>query len=150
MTRQRDLEPIIVGVDGSPCSRLALEWAAEQARLSGRPLSVVTVWHFPRTYGWSPAESETYHPNADLNVMLENLVTEVIGEEPGITVVTEVLSGHPATTLIELSKRASLVVIGSRGHGEFVGMMLGSVGLHVVSHSRCPVVVVRDGRTDSA
>jgi nucleotide-binding universal stress UspA family protein len=56
-----------------------------------------------------------------------------------------VLEGHPAPVLLELAKDADLLVVGSRGHGQFTGMLIGSVSEHVVSHASCPVVVVRHG-----
>ena len=65
-----------------------------------------------------------------------------------MTVSTRVFEGYPARILLHQAEDADLLVVGSRGHGELSGMLLGSVGLHCVSHATCPVVVVRHPRDD--
>jgi len=80
------------------------------------------------------------------NTMLDAAV-DVIREEgglDGVHVATEVVEGHAGERLIELSNDADMVVVGARGHGGFLGMVLGSVTGHVVNHAACPVVVVRN------
>lgn len=144
MTTILDEQRIVVGVDGSLSAKRALQWAAEQAKRTGALLMVVTVANFPSTYGWAPPVPDEFDRNAELNARLDNEVKEIVGEDSGVTVLKEVLAGHPAAVLTELSKRSSLVVLGSRGRGAFVGMLLGSVGLHVASQAHCPVVIVRD------
>lgn len=127
-------DPIVVGVDGSPSSKAALAWAARMAKLTDTPLLVVTAWHSRNSYGWPG-------PTA----MLEEALVEVMGSDPGIELTTAVREGHPAPVLTEQSKNASLIVVGSRGRGEFTGMLLGSVSEFLVTHAHCPVVVMRDG-----
>jgi nucleotide-binding universal stress UspA family protein len=61
----------------------------------------------------------------------------------GVDVVTEALEGHAGEQLIRLSDHADLLVVGARGHGGFLGLLMGSVTTYVVNHARCPVVVVR-------
>ncbi len=138
-------ERIVVGVDGSACSKEALAWAARQAELTGCPLMAVTTWTLPTSYGWAPPAPDTVDTRAELQGMLERIVKEVVGESRSFPVELEVLPGHPATVLTELSRDASLVVVGSRGHGGFVGLLIGSVSEHLATHAQCPVVVVRPG-----
>jgi nucleotide-binding universal stress UspA family protein len=135
---------IVVGVDGSPSSKEALAWAAAQARLTGLRLDAVATWHPPLSYGWAPPWPEGFNLEAESRRALEETVTEVLGPDPDIEVTTEVVEGYPAHVLTEQSKRASLMVVGCRGHGEFAGMLLGSVSEFLTTHAHCPVVVIRD------
>jgi len=137
---------IVVGVDGSPGSRAALHWAHEEAKLRGATLEIVTVWQFPvmtslPAFGAVP-------PPEDLGADAERTLLAVLSEEgiaasddvPVSTVVTE---GAAAAGLLEAAKDADLLVVGSRGHGGFTGLLLGSVSHQCASHATCPVVVVR-------
>jgi len=134
---------IVVGIDGSEPSLDALRWAATQAELTGAQLDVVMTWEYPTSYGWVPPYPEDFDPEADTRKVLEETVRRVLGEQPALELHTRVIEGHPAPSLIEASRGAQLLVVGSRGHGAFVGMVIGSVSEHCVSHSSCPVVVVR-------
>jgi nucleotide-binding universal stress UspA family protein len=134
---------IVVGVDGSRPSREALTWAAHQAALTRSPLTVVTAWEFPTSFGWAPPWPQDYDPQAEAERMLERVVGEVLGSRPGVEVTRVAVQGHPALVLTEMSKSSSTVVVGSRGHGEFTGMLLGSVSEFLATHAHCPVVVVR-------
>jgi nucleotide-binding universal stress UspA family protein len=135
---------VVVGIDGSGRSRQALAWAARWAKLTGEPLVALVAWHYPIAWGWAVPSPEDFDAETAARQMLESVVAQVLGPDPGIEVTTVVVSGHPATVLVERSEQASLVVVGCRGHGEFAGMLLGSVSEFVVTHARCPVVVVRD------
>jgi nucleotide-binding universal stress UspA family protein len=135
---------IVVGVDGSWSSKAALAWAATQARLTGSRLVVVSTWHFPMNYGWMPPWPENLDLATDRKMALADDVAEVLGTDPEIDATTEVIEGHPAHVLTELSKTASLIVVGCRGHGEVAGMLLGSVSEYLTAHAHCAVVVVRD------
>lgn len=136
-------ERILVGVDGSPPSKMALAWAGSQAKMTGAPLEVVAAWEYPTSFGWAPMWPSDFDPAALAKTMCEELIDEVIGADSGIEVIINVVEGHPSVVLSGLSRAASLVVVGSRGHGEFVGMLLGSVSEFLASHSHCPVVIVR-------
>lgn len=138
-----DVRRIVVGVDGSPASLAALEWAAQQATLTGAPLEVVTTWEWPQSFGWALPLPD-YNPAEDAGRMLDEATQKVRTAHPGLEVRTSVVGGHPAPTLVDASNGASLLVVGSRGHGEFAGMLLGSVSSHCVTNAHCPVVVVRD------
>ncbi|HUZ20310.1 MAG TPA: universal stress protein [Acidimicrobiales bacterium] len=135
---------IVVGVDGSASSKAALAWAARQAKLTGTPLVVVVTWEFPTSYGWPYQLPADLDLAGDAAAMLGATVSEVLGPHAGVDLSSAVVEGHPAPTLVEESKTASLVVVGSRGHGEFAGMLLGSVSEFLTTHAHCPVVVVRD------
>jgi nucleotide-binding universal stress UspA family protein len=134
---------IVVGVDGSRSSKDALRWAARQSELTGTPLLVVTTWQLPVSYGWAAPFPSDYDPALDAKTMLEATIDAVLGSADEARLETAIVEGHPAHVLEELSKSASLVVVGCRGHGEFAGMLLGSVSEHLVTHAHCPVVVTR-------
>ncbi len=134
---------IVVGVDGSPSSIDAVEWAANQARLTGATLEVLMTWEWPNGYGWSPIPSE-YNPEHDSEMALDTILKPVRDKHPGISIEAKVIEGHPAPLLVKASDGADLLVVGSRGHGEFAGMLLGSVSEHCVTNAHCPVLVLRD------
>jgi nucleotide-binding universal stress UspA family protein len=135
---------IVVGVDGSKASKDALAWAARQAGLTGAHLQVIITWHVPvGAYGAPIPLPTDYDFISDSEQELAKVIREVLGDHPGVEVAAVVLEGHPATRLIEESVGAELLVVGSRGHGAFTGMLLGSVSEHCVTHASCPVVVVR-------
>lgn len=134
---------IVVGVDGSENSRRALRWALTEARLRGMAVEVVHCWHFP--YVADPAGMVAY-PSAALQESAEALVRESLqsmgDDTQGIAITTRVEQAPGAETLVSLSESAELLVIGRRGHGGFLSLVLGSVAQQVVSHAHCPVVVV--------
>ena len=133
---------IVVGVDTSDSSKDALRWAAAQARLTGSRLRAVMAWEIPTMAFWAPLP-EGLDLEKDCQQALESTVKEVLGADPGVELTLAVVSGHPAPALIEQAADADLLVLGSRGHGEFTGMLVGSVSEHCVAHASCPVVVVR-------
>jgi nucleotide-binding universal stress UspA family protein len=135
---------IVVGVDGSESSVRALEWAARQAELTGAGLEVITTWEWPTSYGWVAPIPDSWDPEVDATKMLEDILARLREKHPKTAVRSMVVEGHPAPVLIKASRGAELLVVGSRGHGEFSGMLLGSVGEHCVSHAHCPVLVLRD------
>ncbi len=135
--------PIVVGYDGSDSAGAALRWAVRQAALNGADVEAITAWEWPASFGWAGPIPAGYDPEADARRLLEEAVAEAVSEHPDVTVHTTVTEGHPAPLLIEASKTASLLVVGSRGHGEFTGMLLGSVSGHCATHAHCPVLVHR-------
>ncbi|MHB8592874.1 MAG: universal stress protein [Acidimicrobiales bacterium] len=144
MADAQDTHPrIVVGVDGSDSSKEALRWAARQAKLTGAALEVVVTWEYPTSFGWAPPYPADLDLAADARHELDEDVASVLGEHPGIEVRTAVVEGHPAPTLLKMAATADLLVVGSRGHGGFAGLLLGSVGEYCVTHATCPVVVVR-------
>ena len=136
---------IVVGIDGSEGSLLALRWAAREARLRGARLRVLTAWHTSAVssipaFGVGEPTDEVL---AELRRGLDQtLVDEGVGGDAGPEVVAEVVAGHPAGALVEAADGADLIVVGARGHGGVAGLVLGSVSQHVVHHAPVPVVVV--------
>ncbi|MGZ4508003.1 MAG: universal stress protein [Blastococcus sp.] len=139
---------IVVGVDGSDSSADALRWAAAQARLTGAALTAVMSWELPTSYAWGPVMDDTDW-EADARKALEQTITETLDADAAATVQRSVLRGHPARALLDASAGADLLVVGSRGHGGFAGLLLGSVSQHVITHATCPVLVVHGSSRDA-
>jgi nucleotide-binding universal stress UspA family protein len=135
---------IVVGYDGSPWSDKAVKWAARQAELTGSTLEVLVAWEWPMAYGAPVPLPEGFDPEADARNIAEAAGRIVAAEHPGVHTRLLTRQGHPAPILVEASKDADLLVVGSRGHGEFVGMLIGSVSEHCVTNATCPVLVIRD------
>jgi len=137
---------VVVGVDGSEASQEALRWAADYAKLIGGDLLAVTAWQWPISMGMAMPLPEGYSPLDDAQASLQQTLSQVLGEAPEVTVTTEVVEGSAALALVQASKDARLLVVGSRGHGGFAELLLGSTSEHCVRHAACPVVVIRHHR----
>ncbi|MEU7932501.1 universal stress protein [Micromonospora echinofusca] len=137
--------PVVAGVDGSPASLLAAEHAARAAVLRSRPLHLVHGYLHPLGYGvpLNPYDVGLPAPTEEAQKMLETTAAGLTERCPGLTVEVRQVAGGPGATLVEESRRAELVVVGSRGLGGFAGLLLGSVGTQVAAHAHCPVLVVR-------
>jgi nucleotide-binding universal stress UspA family protein len=134
---------IVVGVDGSTSSTEALRWALGQARLTGQPVDAVISWDYPVYSGLAAIDPvEAIDWAGDRTNILQTTVKDVLGDADAPQVTQRVVRGHPAQVLVDAAADAALLVVGSRGHGGFTGMLLGSVSQHVVAHASCPVVVV--------
>jgi nucleotide-binding universal stress UspA family protein len=138
---------IVFGVDGSPASRTALEWAGDEAIHHGSDLVVLTTWlPIPPPLAGTSSTLPTHgvtHPGESAIEQLMETIRDVLGEDPPVLVQPQVKEGSAAKVLIDLSEEADLLVVGARGHGGFAGMLLGSVSQHVAAHAKCTVVVVR-------
>lgn len=132
---------LVVGVDGSAGSAEALRWAARYATRMHATIDAVIAWRPPVTYGWA-YETDEWHPEIDAEKTLTAQVDQVFGAQRPPNLRLVVREGHPAQVLIEASKGAALLVVGSRGHGGFVGLLLGSVSANCAERAPCPVVVV--------
>ena len=142
----RQWKTIVVGVDGSPGSRKALTWAAAEAADHGADLVVLNVWEhtlLPPAGSVSVSERNVPDPSHGTADDLLQVIKEELGEEPPVQVQPHIKQGHPAKVLIEESANADLLVVGTRGHGGFAGLVLGSVSQHVAAYAQCPVTVVR-------
>jgi nucleotide-binding universal stress UspA family protein len=141
---------IVVGIDGSASSVVALQWAANQASLTGVGLDVILTWEWPTSYGDGSYIPPEYDPGADANTILEEALVKIRGDYPEVKMRPIVVEGHPAPTLVRASDGADLLVVGSRGRGEFAGMLLGSASEYCVHHALCPWVVDTPGPTDTS
>jgi nucleotide-binding universal stress UspA family protein len=138
---------IVVGVDGSPSSIQALKWAIGQAALTGASIEAVIAWHYPQSYG-APFPDDVNYDELATETLAKSIVAasnaRSSGPEAAVKISSFVAEGHPAQILLDRSANASLLVVGSRGHGGFAEALLGSVSQHVVHHALCPVVIIRD------
>ncbi|MFG2109284.1 universal stress protein [Micromonospora chersina] len=137
--------PVVVGVDGSSTSLTAAEHAARAAVARSRPLHLVHGYLHPLGYGvpLNPYDLGVPAPTEESQKMLEQVAAELVGRHPTLRVEVRQVAGGPGATLVEESRRAELVVVGSRGVGGFAGLLLGSVSNQVAQHAHCPVLVVR-------
>ncbi len=142
---------IVVGFDGSDAARAALGFGLEEARLRGTRLRVVSAWHYPLP-GYMGGGFEPPGPRLDAaefervgNEAIDRAL-EALDGDPAVAVERRVRRGSGAAVLPEEARGAALLVVGSRGHGGFTGLLLGSVSQHCVAHAPCPVVVVHGPR----
>jgi nucleotide-binding universal stress UspA family protein len=139
---------ITVGIDGSDHSIRALEWAAKEAAIRHAPLTVLTVHLVPQS-GWTgnpiivPQDAEEVEKERQAAEEMTLKVTSQLGEAQPASVTVRAVNGFPVQMLIEASRQADLMVVGSRGAGGFAKLVAGSVSSQVVHHAHCPVVVVR-------
>jgi nucleotide-binding universal stress UspA family protein len=153
---------IVVGVDGSQGSLNALLWALGEARARKIPVNVVFAWEYhprwvdpglgsmlPLAYqpeGRVPAD-EFADTATSVGKLLDAAISATAESDPDrasgqVLLTREMVQGHAAHVLLKSVSETDMLVVGSHGHGGFIGALLGSVSQHVVSHSRCPVVVV--------
>ncbi|MFF8598394.1 universal stress protein [Streptomyces sp. NPDC015232] len=141
---------VVVGVDGSPASHDALRWAVRQARLTGATVEAVAAYDLPGSVGWSaPAVDAAFDAEAAGRALTDELRDE-FAQVSDVPLEEHVVRGNPAQVLIEASKGAELLVVGSRGRGGFSSLLLGSVSQQCAVHASCPVVIVRSGMTGRA
>jgi nucleotide-binding universal stress UspA family protein len=136
---------VIVGVDGSGNSRAALRWALEHAGPDDQVVAV-NVWDVSVTTGMEGLALDVDEFETAARTTLHDVVAD-LDESEAARVTEEVHRGHPGHVLMQLSDSADLVVVGARGHGGFLSLVLGSVSTYAVHHARCPVVVVPVPRT---
>lgn len=139
---------IVVGVDQSEGAKAALRFALEEAKLRRATLRVVHAWQ----YGYIGATGvEGAYPalggdikelRAGAETALAETLRESIPEADTVEIERRVVEGRPAAVLVAESRDADLLVVGSRGHGGFTGLLLGSVSQQCAHHAACPVVIV--------
>ncbi len=141
----RDKKRIVVGVDTSDGSRVALRWALQEAKRSGAEVEAVLAYDFGLAWidvgsgsqaQWIQHAADT--AKAELHAFLE----ESAPEADGVVVHPVVVEGAPADVLTELAHNADLLVVGTRGRGGFTGLLLGSVSQRCAQRAPCPVVVI--------
>jgi len=141
--RDAKLGRIAVGVDGSARGDQALVWAAEEAQRCGAELLLVHGWTYPYQGPRNGASEARDDMKLDAMRMLEACSKRVKDRAPELRVHSIISEQSPAKAIIDAGKEADLLVVGSRGHGGFAALLLGSVSRTVLQHSAVPVVVVR-------
>jgi nucleotide-binding universal stress UspA family protein len=137
---------IVVGIDGSPAADAALAFALEEARLRKLPLRIICAWEIAPLEYTGAALISTPDLAAEAGHHAEDVLAralETIGPEPGVEIETVAAHGHPPTVLAEQSEGATLLVVGSRGHGGFASLVLGSVSQAVAHRGVAPLAIVR-------
>ena len=141
----------VVGVDGSEESRAALRWSADEAVARGARLDVVCAWDLPFSglaTSYSPAPAGLPDPREvarRAESALDQTLREVLADDAPLDIERVVEAGDPATVLLRRSEGADLLVVGSRGHGGFSRLLIGSVSEKCVRYATCSVVVIRPG-----
>lgn len=145
---------VVVGVDGSAGANAALRFAVAEARLRETQLRAVHAWTFGYTavpgggFGYLGVPLDTV-PGVDISDMrkaavglLERATADLAGEAEGVEIERRVIEGRAAEVLLGAVGEDDLLVVGSRGHGGFAGLLLGSVSQQCAHHAPCPVVIV--------
>ena len=147
MAARKSQPLVVVGVDGSEPAKRALRWAIEEAKLRGARLTVVTAWHVAGYAHGAPGFAPILSQPIDKSVReaAETIASEAAeeGRAAGIETDVSVRNAQAADALIESAEGADLLVVGSRGHGGFAGLLLGSVGQQCAHHASCPVAIIR-------
>ncbi len=136
------IKHITVGTDGSDNSLAALRWAVHEAEIHRASVDVVYSWNFPPVVdplGVSMLPTIDAM-TASATRLLQRVMEKV--ETKDIAVTSRVVQGAPATALLQAAKDTDLLVIGRRGHGGFMGLLLGSVAQHIAHHAPCPAALV--------
>jgi nucleotide-binding universal stress UspA family protein len=137
---------IVVGVDGSAPSERALRWAHFIAEAAGASLDVVVAWEPFTGFGWLGAGWETvptdWDPASNAEKVLTATIGKVFGDYRPAGLQLTVREGNAAKVLLEVSAGADMLIVGSRGHGGFTGLLLGSVSAACAEHAKCPVLVL--------
>jgi nucleotide-binding universal stress UspA family protein len=146
METTQGLHRIVVGIDGSSGSAAALRWALAEASLRSAEVHAVYAWTYPYAAGVDVVgyvvgadEYEAMHRTS-----LDTALREAVPEDAvRSTIKTSVVCESAGAALIKAGEDADMIVVGARGHGGFLGLILGSVSTQVVNHASTTVVVVR-------
>ncbi|MFD0487463.1 universal stress protein [Saccharopolyspora spinosporotrichia] len=138
--------PVVVGLDNSPQSRLALGFALDAAHRYGTGLVAVRVWP---DVGYAPSVPTLNFEAIALREEAQRELSDGLHgrteQYPDVAVRRSTPRGHPVAELVDVARDARLLVVGHRGRGGFAGLMLGSVAAGVLHHASCPVAVLRGG-----
>ncbi len=141
MTSTADRDVVVIGVDGSPSSIEALHWGTRIAQMTGATIDAVIAWEIPTMYGLAYLPSD-YQPEQDAGKVIAEAIDTAYGPDRPDGLRLVVTQGNPAKVLLDASRDAQMLIVGSRGHGGFVGLLLGSVSSSCAEHAGCPVLVV--------
>ncbi len=130
---------VVVGLDGSDASIDALRRGYVVAKALHTTLTAVTVWRYPAAYG---SYDTDWSPEDDAHKVQAGAIQAVFAADPPSWFDARVVEGIPAEALINESRGAEMLIVGSRGHGGFAGLLLGSVSSAVAEHAQCPVLVM--------
>jgi nucleotide-binding universal stress UspA family protein len=138
---------IVVGIDGSPNSERALDWAMRQAAAVRTPLTVITVHEVPKSYWGGIPVIGTADESllGELRQAAEEMTQKVagrLGDAGPASITVHAVNGFVVKELVDASQDADLVVVGTRDASSFTRLVMGSVSSEVVQHSACPVVIV--------
>ena len=136
----------VVGVDGSRASQDALDWEAGMAEATGSAVMAIATWEWPRGLGQAVLTPADDDPAGVVDGTAEHRPGVGGRVHPGVELVPVVVEGRAADVLVEASRGADLLAVGSRGHGEVAGLLVGSVSEHCATHAHSPVLVVRNRR----
>lgn len=138
--------PVVVGVDGSEISLRAVDLAAREATLRGRPLQVVHGFIWP-LFNVALGPPSGGPPHGGLRNQAERIVDDAVARArrsaPVTAVTGHIITGAPAPVLLHQAREAALLVVGDRGLGGFSGLLVGSVAVELASHADCPVLIAR-------
>jgi nucleotide-binding universal stress UspA family protein len=149
------MNEIVVGVDGSEESRAALAWAVEEGRLRQAPVLAVHAWEMPMMpapTGLVPPSVEVVGDLTELREdaadLVETMVRETAADAADVEIRPLTVEDKPVNALLDAAERndAQMIVVGSRGHGGFVALLIGSTSDQVARHATCPVVIHRQRR----
>lgn len=138
---------IVVGVNGSPNSERALDWAMRQAAAVHAPLTVITVHEVPKSY-WGgipvigPADGPLLEKLRKAAEEMTQKAASRLGDAGPASVTVHAVNGFVVKELVDASQDADLVVVGARSSSGLARLLIGSVSSEVVQHSACPVVIV--------
>jgi nucleotide-binding universal stress UspA family protein len=158
--KSKKVAAVVVGVDGSAGAKEALRWALAEARLRRSPVRAVHAWMFGYIGGnvegypyWDGSLGSYTSIGVDLSDLhraaedlLERALADVAEESGDIEIERRVVQGAAAEVLVGAASSGDLLVVGSRGHGGFAGLLLGSVSQQCVHHATCPVVIVHPAK----
>lgn len=134
-------KPIVVGVDGTPASDRALEWALDEAVVRGCPLHVVNAWNFEALTDWT--ETSAQRAQSESEAVLDQALRAAGARRQEMPeVVRKSLRGDAAETLEQASEGAAMLVVASHTGHHIRQVVLGSTSMHVVRHARAPIVVI--------
>ncbi|MEU4172506.1 universal stress protein [Streptomyces sp. NPDC026665] len=145
LAREPGRRPLVVGVDGSEPSLRAVDWAADEATLRGVPLRVVYASLWERYEGTALAGEHKPFEEVRAEDIVAVARRRALRRHPDLEVAAEILAEEPEYALVRQGRDASALVLGTRGRGDFVEMLLGSVSLAVAAYAECPVIVLRGG-----